>query len=257
MVQLTVADGLVPAATVLGYLAGRLLRQQRVPPIALALTAGAVALAVTRQLAQHPIAWDAPSLVVPGVAFTVTAFVSVSLPLVVLSMGLGQVQGLGFLVAQGYKVPVNATSFVVGLNSVINALFGGHVAIVSRNGMPIVSGPVAGPRSGRYWANLVAATLSLSIAVAASPVASLLGMLPRSYVVVLAGLAILPSLQNALERAFSDRLRFAAVVAMIVSAAPFTFLGLTSAFWALVVSIVVACAVEGDELLAYWRSSVG
>ena len=77
-------------------------------------------------------------------------------------------------------------------------------------------------------------------------------MLPRSYVVVLAGLAIMPSLQNALERAFGDKLRFAALVEMIVSASAFTFLGLTSAFWALVVSIIVACVVERDELLAYW-----
>jgi benzoate membrane transport protein len=254
MVQLTVADGLVPAVTVTGYLIGRMVRQSRVPPIALALVAGAVAVQLAGQLSPQPFAWETPSLVVPGFAFTAPAFVSVSIPLVVLSMGLGQVQGLGFLAAQGYKVPHTATTIVVGLNSVLNALFGGHVAIVSRNGMPIVAGAVAGPPAGRYWANLVASVLSLSIAVAATPVASLLGMLPRGYVVVLAGLAILPSLQNAMERAFGDRLRFAALIAMTVAASPFTLLGLTSAFWALIVSIVVAGIVERDELLTYWSA---
>ncbi|MBV9545329.1 MAG: benzoate/H(+) symporter BenE family transporter [Chloroflexi bacterium] len=173
-------------------------------------------------------------------SFTLSAFVSVSIPLVLLSMWLGHVQGLGFLVAQGYRVPANATSIIIGLNSVINALFGGHVAIVARNGMPIVAGAVAGPAAGRYWANLVAAALSLSVAMAASPVAAILGMLPRSYVVVLAGLAIMPSLQNALERAFGEKLRFGALIAMIVSASPFTFLWLTSTLWALLVAIMVA-----------------
>jgi benzoate membrane transport protein len=255
MVQSTVTDGLVPAATVGGFVVGRLLRQPRLPAIAVALIAGAAALALTQQFAPRPISWDAPALVISPVAFTASAFVSVSLPLVVLSMGLGQVQGLGFLVAQGYRVPVNATALVVGINSVVNSLFGGHVAIVSRNGMPIVAGPLAGPLTGRYWANVVAAVLSLLIAVAVGPVALLLDMLPHGYVVVLAGLAILPSLQNALEHAFGEKLRFAALVALVVSATPFTLWGLTSAFWALVVSSVVACILEREELLACVRGT--
>lgn len=94
-------------------------------------------------------------------------------------MGLCNVQGLGFLLAQGYRVPVNATTFVLGFTSVVNAAFGGHAAIVSRNGMPMVmAGPEAGPLGGRYWANLISAGLSLLIALAAGPVASLLGILP-------------------------------------------------------------------------------
>ena len=73
--------------------------------------------------------------------------------MVVLSMGLGNVQGLGFLRGQGYRVPVNPVTFVLGLNSVVNAFFGGHTAIVSRNGMPIMASSEAGPVGGRYWAN--------------------------------------------------------------------------------------------------------
>jgi benzoate membrane transport protein len=253
MIQTTVAGGLLPALTIGGYVVGRCLRQPRIPPIALALIAGGVTLAMTQQLAPAPIEWQAPSLVTPEFAFTASAFVSVSLPLVVLSMGLGHVQGLGFLVAQGYRVPVNPTTFLLGLSSVVNALFGGHTAIVSRNGMPIMAGPEAGALNGRYWANLIASVFSLSIAVAAAPVVSVLGMLPKTYVLVLAGLAILPSLQNALEHAYGGRLRFGAMVAMVVAATPFALSGLGSAFWALVVAVGVAFVVERDELLAWWR----
>ena len=74
----------------------------------------------------------------------------------------------------------------------------------------------------------------LLIALAAEPVASLLGILPHSYIVALAGVAILPSFQNALEQAFGGKLRFGAVVAFVVAATPFSLLGITSAFWALV-----------------------
>jgi benzoate membrane transport protein len=119
------------------------------------LTSGVASLGLSLVYRQPiPIAWALPVLTRPSVSFSASAFVAVSLPLVVLSMGLGNVQGLGFLIAQGYRVPVNATTAILGLTSVVNALFGGHAAIVSRNGMPILAGPDAGPRAGRYWANL-------------------------------------------------------------------------------------------------------
>jgi hypothetical protein len=191
----------------------------------------------------------------PGVAFSFSAFVAVSIPLIVLSMGLGNVQGLGFLVAQGYKVPVNATTVVLGLNTIANSLFGGHTAIVSRNGMPIMAGPEAGPVRGRYWANLISAGLSLLIALAAGPVASMMGILPRGYIVALAGLAIMPSLQNALEKAFGEKLRFAALVAFVVAATPFSFFGVTSAFWALLAGIGAALLAEREEILGHWRGA--
>jgi hypothetical protein len=184
-----------------------------------------------------------------------SAFVAVSIPLIVLSMGLGNVQGLGFLVAQGYKVPVNATTVVLGLNTIANALFGGHTAIVSRNGMPIMAGPEAGPVKGRYWANIVSAGLSLLIALAAGPVASLMGILPKGYIVALAGLAIMPSLQNALERAFGEKLRFGALVAFVVAATPFSFFGVSSAFWALLAGLAASLVAEREELLSHWGAA--
>jgi benzoate membrane transport protein len=253
MVEATVADVIVAGATVIGYFLGRVLRSPRVPPVGLALIAGGAAVLVAGRASPAPINWELPSLVVPGVAFSFSAFAAVSVPMIVLSMGLGNVQGLGFLVAQGYKVPVNATTFVLGVNTIINGLFGGHAAIVSRNGMPIMAGPEAGQVHGRYWANLISAALSVLIALAAGPVASLIGILPRGYIVALAGLAIMPSLQNALERAFGEKLRFGAVVAFVVAATPFSFCGVTSAFWALLAGLAASLLAEREELLAHWR----
>ena len=68
---------------------------------------------------------------------------------VVLAMGLGNVQGLGFLMAQGYQVPVNRISTVVGINSIVNALFGGHPASIARTGVAILASPDAGPADCR------------------------------------------------------------------------------------------------------------
>ncbi len=62
---------------------------------------------------------------------------------------------------------------MTGLNSIVNALFGGHPAIVARTGVAIIASPEAGPLERRYVGNLVAAALTMVIAIAAAPVSSL------------------------------------------------------------------------------------
>src|SRR6185436_4774331 len=98
-----------------------------------------------------------------------------------------------------------------------------------------------------------AASAMLIIALAAAPVTSLLGILPHSYIVALAGLAILPSFQDALERAFGGTLRFGSIVSFLVAATPFSILGITSAFWALVAGVGVAFLTDRTQLLSHWR----
>jgi hypothetical protein len=65
---------------------------------------------------------------------------------------------------------------------------------------------------------------------------------------------VLSALQGALEKAFGTTLRFSALVAFGVPATPFSFAGITSAFWAIVAGLVAALLVERSELLSSWHS---
>ncbi|HEY3060231.1 MAG TPA: benzoate/H(+) symporter BenE family transporter [Chloroflexota bacterium] len=253
VVSASVADAAIAGTTVIGYLVGRTLRNPRIPPLGLALALGGVAVLALQSATPAPVDWAWPSLAVPTMQFSITGFLAISLPLIVLSIGLGNVQGLGYLSEQGYRVPANRVTFVLGLATVVNAVFGGHTAQVSRNGIPIMASPEAGPIGGRYWASLIASSAMLLIALAAAPVTSLLGILPHSYIVALAGLAILPSFQDALERAFGGTLRFGAVTSFLVAATPFSIMGITSAFWALVAGVAVAFLTDRAQLLTHWR----
>jgi benzoate membrane transport protein len=255
LVSATVEDIIVAGSAVAAYLIGRLIANPRVPPVGLAVIAGGIAVYAAERFTPASIAWSWPVVAVPEVSFSLPAVLAVSLPMLVLAMGLGNVQGLGFLLAQGYRVPVNGTTVALGVNSIINALFGGHPAIVARTGVAILASPEAGPLAGRYWANLIAATLTLVLAFAATPVASLLGILPKSYVFVLAGLAIISSFQDAVTKAFTEHLRFGAVVAFAVAATPFAFVGITSAFWAVVAGLVASLLVERGQILQYLRGN--
>lgn len=253
LVSATVEDVVVAGTAVAAYLIGRLIGNPRVPPVGLAVIFGGVAVVLAERFTPAPVAWSLPTLAVPEMSFSAPALIAVSLPMLVLAMGLGNVQGLGFLMAQGYQVPVNRVTVVLGLNSIVNALLGGHPAIVARTGVAILASPDAGPVEGRFWANLIAATLTITIAVAATPVASLLGILPKSYIFALAGLAILSSLQDAFVKAFSEKLRFGALVAFAVAATPFAFIGITSAFWAVVAGLVASFLAERRQVLQHWR----
>lgn len=257
LVTVTVEDVLVAGPTVAGYLLGRLIGNPRIPPVGLAVVFGALAVLATRQAVPEAMSWSLPSLSVPGMEFSAPAFAAISLPLVVLALGLGNVQGLGFLIGQGYKVPVNPISIVVGVNSVINAFLGGHPATVARTGVAILAGPDAGPAPQRYWASLVAATLTMLIASAAGLVIPILAVLPSSYIFALAGLAIFSSLQDAFEKAFGVNLRFGALVAFAVAATPFALVGVTSALWSVVAGLTASLIAERPELKAAWRTGQG
>jgi benzoate membrane transport protein len=186
--------------------------------------------------------------------FGLAAFAAITLPMIVLSMGLGNVQGLGFLQAQGYKVAVTPVSVLVGIASTLNAIFGGHPAIVARTGVAMLAAKEAGPAEARYWGVVISAVLTLLIAFAGTSIAALVSVLPKSYIFALAGLAILGALQDSLEKSFSGSLRFGALVAFIVAITPFSVLGISSAFWALLAGLAASALLERQELLKQWRA---
>ncbi len=255
MVAATVEDVAVAGTTVGCYLLGRFIANPRLPPVGLAVIGGGIVVALAGTSGVAPVTWDLPSLVLPPMSFSFAAVIAVSLPMVVLALGLGNVQGLGFLLAQGYAVPVNAVSTVVGINSVINAFLGGHPATVARTGVAILASPEAGPASGRYWAAVISAALTILMALAATPVASLLNVLPKTYIFALAGVAIISALNDALAKSFGANLQFGAVVAFAVALTPFAILGITSAFWAIVIGLFASLLVERKQLLDFWRSA--
>lgn len=255
-VAATVADLAIAGSVLAGYLAARLLASPRVPPVGVSLVAGAIAVVLQKEISLESAAWSPPELIVPAFAFDPAAIAAVSVPLVVLAMGLGNVQGLGYVLSQGYRVPVDRVSRAVALASLANALFGAAPATVARTGAAILASPAAGDPGGRYWAVVISSALTLALALAAPALASLLAALPGSFVVAVAGVALVSSMQDALEKAFGGNLRFGALVAFVTAATPFALLGITSAFWALLLGVLASLIAERAELMNFWRAGM-
>jgi benzoate membrane transport protein len=243
----------VAAATLAGYAAARALGARRVPPVALAALAGLAALAASGRLGPlHP-SLAPPTPAVPDVAFSPDAILTLSPTLAVLALAVGNVQGLGLLAAEGYRVPVTRVSVAIGATSIVNALLGGHQATVGRATSAIVGGREAGPPALRYRAAVVSGVLALLIALGAGAVTSAVGALPASFVAMLTGLALVSAFEESLARAFAGQARGGAVVAFVVAATPFSFGGVGSSAWALVAGLLASAGDPDGPIAAYRR----
>jgi len=254
MITATAGDFSIGGLTILGYLLGRAVSSPKLPPLSIALIFGGIASAVWGQSNTSPIIWAAPIVTIPKMAFFFPAFIAITIPMVILSAGLGTVQGLGFLKSQEYKIRPDAITLVIGICSTINAFFGGHPAIVARSAAAIIAGPEGGPKEQRYTGNLIASSTLIIIALFATPLASLIGILPKTYVVVLAGLAILSPFQDSLVKSLGSKLPFGALVAFGIAATPFALYGITSAVWAIIGGLIASLASERPELLGQWKN---
>lgn len=251
--QFGVSPGVVGSA-IAGYLGARALRRAWLPPVAGAVIAGLTAASIAGRVHPEAFRWSPPHVEPLSPALDPGSLFALSVPLVLMAVGIGNVQGIGMLVAKGYRPPINLLTVVVGTNSVVNAIFGGHPSTVARNGVAILASDDAGPRDQRYVANLVASSFALFLALSATTASTLLDVLPSGLVITLAGLAILTALIDAFQRAVATDLPTGAFFALAIAASPLTLLGIGSAFWALVGGWLVSLVVERPALVKTLRT---
>ena len=155
--------------------------------------------------------WGAPSLTLLPVAFRIESILAVSLPLVILATWTGTVPGLGVLASQGYRPPATPITIATGVTSIVNASFGGQPSSLQRIGTAMLAGSDAGPHAQRYVGSLIAGVGCIVIALAATTVIGLVGVLPSTLIATLAGLAILRSLMDALKKTMTTDMQMGAL----------------------------------------------
>jgi benzoate membrane transport protein len=257
LVDAAAGDVLLAGPAVAGYFIGRAIGNPRVPPVGLAvLLGGAGVLASGLELEVTP-AWSVPTPTLSSFALSGPAVLSITLPMVLLTVGIGNLQGFAFLQAQGYSVRQGLVTVIAGLSSIVNAAFGGHTAGVGQSAVAIGASSDSGPSHGRYWAVIIPSAVAVLVAFIASPVVQAVNALPPALVLTVGGLAMLPPLQSAFERAFGGSLKLGALVAFAVAATPFAFGGIPSNVWAILAGVLVSAACERGELLGYWRTVGG
>lgn len=248
IVNSTIASPIICGSAVLAYFLTPKF-SKKFSPILSALVCGVIAMVATGafNIEAFDFKYIPPQIVVPS--FNFASILSVSIPLAALVVGAENAQAIGVLYAQGYKTPVNAMTIISGFGGIFSGLFGAHNANIAGPMTAICSTSEAGDdKNGRYGASVVNGVLFMSFGLVASFAMAFIKGIPLQLVNVLAGLAMIGVLINSFKDGFgTGHFRLGAFFAFAVGASGITILSIGSAFWALLVGVIVSLITEKKD----------
>ncbi len=218
------------------YLLGR-----RVAPryaVVFTLLAGIAFAAMRGSLAWSNVslAFSLPVFVMPQ--FSLSAVVSLAIPLFVVTMASQNLPGVAAIRATGYEgqIPVSKVITMTGLATLVLAPFGAFALNLSAITAAIVMGKEAhNDLDKRYTAAVSCGAIYLVIGVCGAAVTSLLAAFPKELVAAIAGLALLGTIGAGLAAAVKDEShREAALITFLVTLSGVVIAGIGSAFWGVV-----------------------
>ncbi|QND58102.1 benzoate/H(+) symporter BenE family transporter [Mesorhizobium huakuii] len=173
--------------------------------------------------------------------FTAKALIGLALPLYLVTMASQNLSGLAVLRAAGYHPEPGPLIGVTGLFSLLSAPFGGSTTNLAAISAAICTGPDVHPDPAERWKTGPFYALAyLIFAIFGASLVAIFAVLPQSLIVLVAGLALMASLANALAIALKDEAdRMAATVTFVVTASGLTLFGVGAAFWGLIAGLVM------------------
>jgi benzoate membrane transport protein len=173
--------------------------------------------------------------------FTAKAIIGLALPLYLVTMASQNLSGLAVLRAAGYHPEPGPLIGVTGFFSLLSAPFGGSTTNLAAISAAICTGPDVHPDPAERWRTGPFYALAyLVFAIFGASLVAIFAVLPQSLIVLVAGLALMASLANALAIALKDEGdRMAATVTFVVTASGLTLFGVGAAFWGLIAGLVV------------------
>lgn len=187
-----------------------------------------------------------PTIQIPE--FNPVTFISVSIPLALLILSNDAAVGLGALEQNKFRPPVNRVITLSGIFSVVTSFFGGQSANVAGMMSAICSDEEAGPREQRYMGAVVSGVLILLFGLFAWKLVPLIQALPKAFISLLAGFALLGVFGNSLASGFSNpKMKLSAGLTFIIALSNITIVNISAPIWSLLVGTIVARLVEGVD----------
>jgi benzoate membrane transport protein len=175
--------------------------------------------------------------------FSLSALVSLALPLFIVTMASQNMPGVAAIRACGFGdersrggdagIPISPIITLTGVVALLLAPFGAFALNFSAITAAICMGPEAHhePRR-RYTAAVACGVLYVVVAVLGSTIIAILTAFPKELVAAIAGLALLSTIAGALSAALKDESsRDAAIITFLVTLSGVVIGGVGSAFW--------------------------
>jgi benzoate membrane transport protein len=219
-------------------LAAYLLGKRFLPRYAVPLTL-LVAIIYVVSRGQFTVASLQFSLAVPvftAPVFSLSAAISLALPLFVVTMASQNLPGVAAIRAAGYEMPLSKIITLTGLATLVLAPFGAFALNLSAITAAICMGKEAHPDPARrYTATAACGAIYIAIGLFGAIVTGLLAAFPKELIAAIAGLALLGSISGGLASALADeKHREAAIITFLVTLSGVAIAGVGSAFWGVV-----------------------
>ncbi len=217
------------------------LRPRWAVPLAFVAALVVIAVALVRDDAVPAVAELVPHVEWTTPSITLQALTGVVLPLYIVTMASQNIPGAAVLASYGYSVPWRPSLAVTGVGSVVGAPFGGHAINLAAISAALAAGPDAGSDTSRRWiAGVSSGAANLVLGVLSTGLTAVVLAAPEGVIQAVAGVALVGAFAAACAGAMADEsARVPAAVTFIVAASGTTVAGVGSAFWALLVGIVV------------------
>ncbi len=151
-------------------------------------------------------------------------------------------QGFAVLKAAGHEPPVNASTILCGLGSLLAAAVGAVSSCVTgpTNALLTSSGRI----ERQYTAGLVTGLLAILFGLLSPVLTRIMLAAPREYVMLVAGLAMLKVLQAAFVTSFGGGFTLGALVCFIYTVSDLPICGIGAPFWGLLLGLSVSRLLE-------------
>ena len=174
--------------------------------------------------------------------FTWSAILGLALPLFVINMASQYLPGIAMIKSYGYRPHVNQLIGWTGATQTILAPFGCYtVNIAAISAAVSLDDQVHPDPAKRYIAGISCGFFYILMGLFAATLTSLLMSFPSLFIMALAGIALFGTISHNIAIAFHEpNDREAALLTFLCSASGVQFFGIGSAFWGLIVGIVVS-----------------
>ena len=213
------------------------------PPMLSALVSGIIAAALVGKGPVIPdeMPWLAePTIITP--TFSIDAMIELVIPLVISVIAVQNMQGVSVLKTVGYNAPINVLTVVCGYGSLLMGMLGCVPTCLTGPANAILVS--SGKKGTHYLGAMLFGFLFALVGLFSPLLIETATSMPRDFILVLGGLAMLPVLTSAFSSAFSfersSRLSdFAAIITFLVTVSDIPIFNIASPFWGLVFGSII------------------
>lgn len=178
--------------------------------------------------------WVSPS-------FEMSALISLGIPLFIVTMASQNLPGIAALRTANYDAPASPIISSTGIIGLITAPVGGFAYNLAAITAAIcMTEEVDQDPKQRFRASVWAGVFYTLAGIFAASITSLFFAVPKAFILLIAGLALLGTIANSLNIALADnKQRLAPTLTFITTASGVSIFGIGSAFWALVLGLTL------------------